>query len=161
MKLGILSAFAVLAWVACTTEPADPAFASPKATIDTLFTAYDVKTVPQSEIRRRFTVGERFKLYDHELFKSCFSDWQGEHDEGLGGYVFGKLVAGKDELGIEVDETVARVRPLSAQEDFPPVVLIKQDAGWKIDLRQSVPADVRQRLYEVSRRARRMEQQSR
>ena len=159
--MGVLLTVAILAWSGCKAEPVDPAFASPKATIDTLFSAYDVKDVPQSEIRRRFTVGERFKLYDHELFKSCFSDWQGEHDEGLGGYVFGQLVAAKDELGIEVDETVARVRPLSAQEGFPPVLLVKQKAGWKIDLRESVPPDIRQRLYEVSRRARRVEQQSR
>ena len=152
---------AVIAWCGCTAKPADPAFASPKATIDTLFSAYHVQDVPQSEIRRRFTVGERFKLYDQALFRSCFSDWQGDHDEGLGGYVFGQLVAAKDELGIEVDETVARVRPLGTEEGFPPVVLVRQDAGWKIDLRQSVPASIRQRLYEVSRRARRVEQQSR
>lgn len=152
---------AMVAWGGCVDKPVDPAFASPKATIDTLFSAYEVQDVPQSEIRRRFTVGERFKLYDHALFRSCFSDWQGDHDEGLGGYVFGQLVAAKDELGIDVDETVARVRPLSAKEGFPPVVLIKQDVGWKIDLRKSVPADIRQRLYEVSRRARRVEQQSR
>jgi hypothetical protein len=41
------------------------------------------------------------------------------------------------------------------------MVLVKQNAAWKIDLRQSVPPKVRQSLYEVYRRARKAERQAR
>ncbi|MEM7137121.1 MAG: hypothetical protein AAF500_11110 [Myxococcota bacterium] len=161
MRAAILWVLVTGGLFGCTKDPVAPEFASPSATITTLFTTYDLADVPQTEIRRRFEAGERFKLLNPTLFQSCFSDWQGEHDEGLGGFVFGQLVVAKDELVIEVDEDVARVRPKHGPEDLPPVLLVRQDAGWKIDLRQSIPAEIRQRLYEVNRRARRVERQAR
>ena len=157
MRAFIIAVTVLLGLSSCKTESVSSAFESPKATIDTLFRAYDVRDIPQTEIRRRLQTRERFKLVDENLFRSCFSDWQGEHDQGLGGFVFGQLVAAKDELTIDVKGDTARVRASSSAPEVSPVVLIKQDAGWKIDLRQSVPADIRQRLYEVYRRARRVE----
>ncbi|MDH3728016.1 MAG: hypothetical protein OER77_10840 [Myxococcales bacterium] len=157
----IIAAITVLALTSCKTKSVSSAFESPNATIDTLFRAYDVQDVPQAEIRRRFQARERFKLVDENLFRSCFSDWQGEHDQGLGGFVFGQLVAAKDELTIDFQGDTAHVRASSSAPDHSPVVLVKQDSGWKIDLRQSVPPDVRQRLYEVYRHARRVERQAR
>ena len=153
----LIAATILLGLTSCKTEAVSSAFESPKATIDTLFRAYDVRDVPQTEIRRRLQARERFELVDENLFRSCFTDWQGEHDQGLGGFVFGQLVAAKDELTIDVKENSARVRASSSAPELPPIVLIKQDAGWKIDLRQSVPPDIRQRLYEVYRHARRGE----
>ncbi len=157
MRAAIITATVLLGLASCKTDSVSPAFESPNATIDTLFRAYDVRDVPQVEIRRRLQARERFKLLDENLFRSCFSDWQGEHDQGLGGFVFGQLVAAKDELLIDVKGKTARVRASSSAPEVSPVVLIKQDAGWKIDLRQSVPPDIRQRLYEVYRRTRRAE----
>ncbi len=142
---------------ACTRSPSDPGFESPNATIETLFRAYDVHEVPQAEVRRRLEARERFELIDPTLFRSCFTDWEGEHDQGLGGFVFGQLVAGKDELAVTLDDGTARVRVRSAPPDLAPVVLVKQGNAWKIDLRQSVPPEIRQQLYEVYRRARRVE----
>ncbi|MDH3842432.1 MAG: hypothetical protein OES69_00725, partial [Myxococcales bacterium] len=147
----------MLALTSCKTEAVSSAFESPSATIDTLFRAYDVRDVPQAEIRRRLQARERFELVDENLFRSCFSDWQGEHDQGLGGFVFGQLVAAKDELMIDVKGDTAYVRASSSAPDYEPVVLIKQDVGWKIDLRKSIPPEIRQRLYEVYRHARRAE----
>ncbi|MCZ6805551.1 MAG: hypothetical protein O7F08_01250 [Deltaproteobacteria bacterium] len=157
MRAFIIALTVLLGLSSCKTKSVSSAFESPKATIDTLFRAYDVRDIPQTEIRRRFQARERFELVDQNLFRSCFSDWQGDHDQGLGGFIFGQLVAAKDELTIDVKGDTARVRASSSAPEVSPVVLIKQDAGWKIDLRQSVPSDIRQRLYEVYRRARRAE----
>lgn len=114
----------------------------------------------QDEARRRLQARERFELLDEQLFQSCFSDWQGEHDHALGGFVFGQLVAGKDELQITVENDNAQVRAASASPELKSIVLVKQNGAWKIDLRQSVPPKVRQSLYEVYRRARRAERQA-
>jgi len=115
----------------------------------------------QEEARRRLRAHERFELLDSKLFRACFSDWQGEHDQALGGFVFGQLIAGKDELEISLEGERAEVRAASASVELAPIVLVKQDRAWKIDLRKSVPPEVRQSLYEVYRRARRAERQAR
>jgi hypothetical protein len=156
----IVVTLAVLLTLSCTRDPAPTGFESPSATIDSLFRAYGVQDISQQEARRRLEARERFELRDQELFRSCFSDWQGEHDHGLGGFVFGQLVAAKDELQISVEEGTARVRVASATSELQPIVLVKQGQAWRIDLRQSVPPQVRQSLYEVYRRARRAERQA-
>jgi hypothetical protein len=157
----ILAAVAVFVIASCKSEPVPTGFESPSATIDSLFRAYDVQDISQDEARRRLQARERFELLDEGLFRSCFSDWQGDHDHALGGFVFGQLVAGKDELEISIEDDTARVRAASASEDLQPIVLVMRNAAWKIDLRQSVPPKIRQSLYEVYRRARRAERQAR
>jgi hypothetical protein len=114
----------------------------------------------QDEARRRLQARERFELLDPALFRSCFSDWQGEHDQALGGFVFGQLVAAKQDMKIELDEDTARVQVAPASPELKPIVLVKRDFAWKIDLRQSVPPQIRQSLYEVYRRARRAERRA-
>ena len=161
MRPPTLTALAVLLIVSCKSEPTPTGFESPSATIDSLFRAYGVQGMPQDEARRRLQAHERFELLDSKLFRSCFSDWQGEHDQALGGFVFGQLVAGKDELEIDLEGHTAKVRAASASVELTPVILIKQDRAWKIDLRKSVPPQVRQSLYEVYRRARRAERKAR
>jgi len=145
----------------CKHEPAPTGFDSPSATIDSLFRAYGVQDMSQDEARRRLQARQRFDLRDPGLFRSCFSDWQGEHDQALGGFVFGQLVAAKDELQITAGQDSAEVRAASASRELQPIVLVKQDEAWKIDLRRSVPRKIRQSLYEVYRRARRAERQAR
>ena len=152
--------FALLTLAACKTKPAPVGFESPSATIATLFSAYGVEDMSQEEARRRLRARERFELLKPDLFRSCFSDWQGEHDQALGGFVFGQLVAAKEELEISVQDGVARVRVAPEGSAMQPIVLVELDRAWKIDLRQSVPAKVRQSLYEVYRRARRAERQA-
>ncbi len=144
----------------CTSDPPPAGFESPSATIRSLFRAYEVQDMTQSEARRRLAARERFELRDPELFRSCFSDWQGEHDQALGGFVFGQLVAAKDELEISIEDEVARVRVAPEESEMQAIVLVKQHRAWKIDLRQSVPPQIRQSLYEVYRRARRAERRA-
>ena len=159
MILTAVAVFVLVSGVACQSKPALTGFESPSATIDSLFRAYGVHDISQDEARRRLQARERFRLLDSQLFRSCFSDWQGEHDHALGGFVFGQLVAAKDELAIAVEDDIARVRTPAAE--LEPIVLVKKDGAWKIDLRQSVPDTIRQGLYEVYRRARRAERQAR
>mgnify|MGYP001546027968 CR=1 FL=1 len=147
--------------LSCTRESAPAGFETPEATIQTLFRSYGVETMTQDEARRRLQARERFELLDGELFRSCFADWQGEHDQALGGFVFGQLVAAKDELKISLKDDVAEVVVAPDAANIQPVVLVRVDRAWKIDLRKSVPAPVRQSLYEVYRRARRAERQAR
>lgn len=155
----LVALFAALI-ASCKGEPTPTGFESPSATIDSLFRAYGVHDTSQEEARRRLQAHERFELLDETLFRSCFSDWQGEHDHALGGFVFGQLVAAKDELEIKIDADVAEVRA-AASKELQAIVLVEQDQAWKIDLRRSVPPQVRQSLYEVYRRARRAERQAR
>ena len=151
---------AVLLVAACKANSISSDFESPNATLQSLFRAYGVEETPEAEIQRRLQARERFDLLDEELFRSCFSDWQGEHDQGLGGYVFGRLAAGKDHLELEVSDSLARVRSAAEPAEVEPVVLVQTEHGWKIDLRQSVPDELRRQLYEVYRRARRAERKA-
>jgi len=160
VRLLLLAVFAVASLTYCTRDKAPTGFESPSATIDSLFRAYGVQDMTQDEARRRLQARERFELLDPALFRSCFSDWQGEHDQALAGFVFGQLVAAKQEMKIELDEDTARVQVAPASPELKPIVLVKQDFAWKIDLRQSVPPQIRQSLYEVYRRARRAERRA-
>ena len=160
MRTLLAAAVAIAFLTSCTTEAAPVGYESPSATIDTLFRAYDVQDMSQEEARRRLQARERFELRDTELFKSCFSDWQGEHDHALGGFVFGQLVAAKEDMKIQVEEDVAKVEVAPESSGMQPIVLLKVNRAWKIDLRESVPPRIRQSLYEVYRRARRAERQA-
>ena len=160
MRRLIPTLLAIAFLASCKTEQAPVEFASPSATIDSLFRAYDVQDMSQEEARRRLQARERFELRDTDLFKSCFSDWQGEHDHALGGFVFGQLVAAKEDMKIAMEDDVARVEVAPESSGMQPIVLVKRDLAWKIDLRQSVPPRIRQSLYEVYRRARRAERQA-
>ncbi|UCH28437.1 MAG: hypothetical protein JSV06_09160 [Myxococcales bacterium] len=161
MRPLVLAALALALLASCKSQPAPVGFESPSATIETLFRAYGVQDMSQEEARRRLQARERFELLDPDLFKSCFSDWQGEHDQALGGFVFGQLVAAKEELEVSIEDGVASVRVAPEASQMQPIVLVERERAWKIDLRQSVPAKVRQSLYEVYRRARRAERQAR
>jgi hypothetical protein len=159
--LQALVTVALIASIAsCKTEKAPEGFESPSAAIDSLFRAYGVQDMTQDEARRRLQARERFDLLDPALFRSCFSDWQGEHDQALGGFVFGQLVAAKEDMKIHVEGEVARVEVASPSSEVKPIVLVKQNLAWKIDLRESVPPRIRQSLYEVYRRARRAERRA-
>jgi len=160
VRFRVLNIFAIALLLSCTSEKAPAGFDSPSATIDSLFRAYGVQDMTQDEARRRLQARERFELLDPALFRSCFSDWQGEHDQALGGFVFGQLVAAKQDMKIYVEKEIARVEVAPASSEIKPIILVKQNLAWKIDLRQSVPPQIRQSLYEVYRRARRAERRA-
>lgn len=161
MRALLVAAVTVSLFASCTSRKAPEGFESASAAINSLFRAYGVQDMSQDEARRRLQARERFELLDPTLFRACFSDWQGEHDQALGGFVFGQLIAAKEDMKIEVDEDVARVKVAPDSSDVQPIIVVKQDLAWRIDLRQSVPPRIRQSLYEVYRRARRAERKAR
>ena len=88
----------------CTSEPPDPRFAEPEATVRTLFT-----------------------VKDHLRYERS------------------------------ADGDTMRVIPMRDGDAGHPIVLRRTDAGWKIALRESVPDELRQRLYRVYEEARQRE----
>lgn len=157
MRVRPILAFVILAVAlgGCDDSAAhDPRFADPAAALGSLFTAYGVQHTPEDEIQRRLAARSQFALHDRELYRECFSDWRSDHDEGLAGYVFGRLAAGKEHLRIEREgdrATITVFRDDAAAG--PPVVLSRDARGWRFVLRESVPAEVRQQLYRVYERA--------
>ena len=146
--------------VGCGAPP-DPRFAEPEATVQTLFTAYDVERLEEAEVQELLRQRVQFQLRDRAAYQACFSDWRSPHDEGLAGFVFGRLAAVKDHLRYEhaSDDQGALIRVVPVRNGDPghPVILRQTDAGWKIALRESVPTELRQRLYRVYEEARRRE----
>ena len=138
--------------LACVPS-ADSRFATPKDTIETLFTAYGVRDVGEAEIIRRMQAQERFKLLDPAMHRACFADWKSDSDQGIAGFVFGRLVAAKDHLKTKIEGDTATVRASESNGPNDPVVLKRGKSGWKIVLQQSAPETIKRQLYEVYRRA--------
>ena len=136
----------------------DARFESPQATVDSLFNAYGISGMSESDVIRRLENRQRFTLVDPALHRACFADWRGQHDEGLAGYVFGRLAAAKDHLGVRVDGDRAWVTPAGKTDEQ--VVLIKVGRAWRISLKQSIPEKVRKQLYQIYRRAKKHETRS-
>jgi len=135
---------------ACHERPVDARFASPEATVETLLGAYDLADVPQAEVRARMAEHARFTLLDRDTFEACFADLGAASlDEGLAGFVVGALAAGKDELDIDVEGEIAHVSPRAGVE----IALRNDDGAWRIVLRDSVPAEIRERIASVAAHA--------
>ncbi|MEM9190375.1 MAG: hypothetical protein AAGF12_14415 [Myxococcota bacterium] len=144
MRLPLPVLGSVLLLLAGCEEP-DPRFASPEATLDTMMDAYGVLGFTQDEIQERMRVGGRFQLRDEASYRACFAEFGGPQDEGLAGFVFGTVAAGKDQMRIDLQDDRAHVFPNPDRIDRS-VVLVRQNGEWKISLEESVPADVRHRL---------------
>lgn len=146
--------------MACGEEhDPDPRFATPEATLHTLLSTYGVEGMSQQEIREVMRQRGRFRLRDEQTYRACFDDYEGPHHEGLAGFVFGTVAAGKDQLEVTNVQGKAHVFPNPDRRDRS-VVLIERDGEWKISLRESVPSEVRkallseyQRVSERNRRA--------
>jgi len=136
----------------CDEDDPDPRFATPEATIGTLMAAYGVDRMSQDEIQLRMRSRERFQLRDEVSYRACFDDYEGIHHEGLAGFVFGTIAAGKDDLEIVHAQGKAHVYPDPERRDRS-VVLVEREGEWKISLRDSVPSDIRRALLEEYRRA--------
>lgn len=144
----------------CASDvPTDPRFAEPEATVRTLFTVYDVADLGEAEVQELLRQRVQFQVRDRAAYEACFADWRDPHDEGLAGFVFGRLAALKDHLRYErsADGNTMRVIPTRDGNEGHPVVLHYTDGGWKIALRESVPSELRQRLYRVYEEARQRE----
>lgn len=148
----LLSALSVLLLAhGCGEDDADPRFATPEATVGTLLESYGVDRMSQDDIQESMRKRARFELRDEQAYRACFGDWNGPQDEGLAGFVFGTVAAGKDQLEVEREGDRARVYPDPERRDRS-VVLVEREGEWKISLRDSVPSSVREALTEEYRR---------
>lgn len=130
----------------CEEEPKDARFATPEATIRTLLSTYGVQDMSQEEIQRHMRGRGRFELRDEVTYRMCFVDYAGSEHEGFAGYVFGTIAAGKDQIRIvHVEGRVHAYPDPDRVERY--VVLDEGDDGlWRINLGESVPADVKRAL---------------
>lgn len=152
-----LAALVVVSAIACTEpEPTDVRLLTPKTTAETLLEVYGVADVPEEEVRRRMQIGRSFHLHDPATRALCFSDLDESTPdaEGLVGYVFGSLASGKSDLEVTITGDVAHVfgRDETGRRSRP-VVMHREDAGWKIVLRESVPTAIQRRLAEGATRS--------
>jgi len=129
----------------CGSEPRDVRFDTPEATLDTLLGSFGIADMTQEEVQRHMRSRGRFELADEATYHACFIDWDGPHSEALAGYVFGTVAAGKDQLRIaRVGDRVHVYPDPERRERY--VVMVDEGVGYRISLRDSVPAEVRRAL---------------
>ena len=160
VKLRVTAFFCMIFVTAACSAPMDSRFSTPKNTIETLFSTYGVEKMSEEEVRRRLEARQRFTMLDSALHRACFADWQSESDQGLAGFVFGRLVAAKDHLTTKIEGQKALVGTTLKSAAEHPVVLKRTKNGWRIVLQQSVPEAIKRQLYEVYRRSKRIETRS-
>ncbi|MFO0695126.1 MAG: hypothetical protein U0230_16315 [Polyangiales bacterium] len=155
-RLPLILALLSVWLLGCSREAAsDPRFRTPEATIHTLFEAYDVADVPEDQIRQRLAAHAQFQLRDAETYRRCFADFRDPSDEGLAGFVFGRLVSFKDHLRYETHEDRAVVTlPVPRGTPGARIVLVRESGAFRIVLADSVPREVAVQLREIHRRAR-------
>lgn len=142
-----------LLFVLCACgKGADPRFESPEKTIHTLFSAYGIEDMSQDQIQARLRERGQFELRDQALFRLCFLDYSGPRDEGLAGFVFGMIAAGKDDLVVRTVDDRATVFPDPDRVDRS-IVMLRREDEWKISLEHSVPAQIREALFGEFERA--------
>lgn len=129
----------------------DARFSTPEHTMGSLLRAYDLEDVPQAEIRERMAAHGRFALGDRDLYEECFADFDGSAiEEGWAGYVVGALAAGRDDVRVTI---VGDRATLSPRDGVRIVMRRAEDGTWAIVLRDSVPAELRERLTSVAEHA--------
>ncbi len=145
----LLACASLLAACSSPRTSTDLRYNTPRATVLTLLDAYGVAEIPQEEVQRRMRIGRRFQLNDPVARDGCFSDFSGEADEGLIGYVFGSLAPIREDFVITqrgADEAMAQGVD-SEGSPIRPVILRRGDDGnWRIVLRESVPGRTQRRL---------------
>lgn len=155
-RLPLLLAFVSLLALGCAREAAsDPRFRTPEATVHTLFEAYAVADVPEDQVRQRLAAHAQFQLRDAETYRRCFADFRDPSDEGLAGFVFGRLASFKDHLRYETHEDRAVITlPVPAGTPGARIVMLREEGAFRIVLADSVPREVAVQLRELHRRAR-------
>ena len=114
------------------------------------FARADGSTREEAEARARLANREHFQLLDPATYRQCFADWLGPQDEGLAGYVFGSLLAAKESLLYQAQGESMLVRTKQPNGELITLAVMIKDGGkWKVALRQSVPSEIRERLYQV------------
>lgn len=149
----LLAIGSLLLLAACegATRTVDARFSTPEHTVTTLLSAYGLEDATEEQIRERMAAHDRFEIRSRATFRACFEDLGTDPaDEGIAGFVFGALAAGRDELRVEVAGDRATISPRANVE----IVLHRGDDGaYRIVLHESVPAEVRARMASLARHA--------
>lgn len=150
MKWALIGALMVgLSISGCGEEaPVDLRFVTPIATVRTMLGCYGVDELPQAEIDRRLELRRNFHLNDPAALRDCFVDWDEPSDEGLAGYVFGSVIVAKDDLIATIRDDEATVTMRDPEHRTRPIILTREDGGWRIVLERSVPRSVQADLVQ-------------
>lgn len=151
LRASLLALVVPVALAACDApQGVDARWSTPEHTITTLLGSYGLEDATQDEIRARMSAYERFELRDRRTFERCFADLEpGPVGEGLAGWTFGAIAAGRDDLRVEIVGERATLAPREGVR----IVMARDDEGaWRIVLRDSVPPDVRRALGAVATR---------
>ena len=138
------------------TETVDARFSTPEHTVRTLMSSYGLADATQDQIRERMAGHARFEMQSRATFRACFEDLgpstgtQGAANEGVAGFVFGALAAGRDDLNIQIAGDRATLSPRTGVE----IVMHRGDDGsFRIVLAESVPSEVRARMASLAHHA--------
>jgi hypothetical protein len=148
MRLSLLAL--VLAVTACdgATTSTDARFSTPEHTIDTMLRAYGLESATQEQLREQISAHGHFEIRDRTSYEACFEDLgDGPVNEGLAGFVFGAIAAGRDDLRIETVRDRATVSP---REGIEIVMHRGADGAYRVVLAESVPAAVREQMAAVA-----------
>lgn len=138
------------------TRTVDARFSTPEHTVRTLMSAYGLADATQEQIRERLAAHDRFEMQSRATFRACFEDLgpesgtAGAASEGVAGFVFGALAAGRDDMRVQIAGDRATVSPRAGVE----IVMHRGDDGaFRIVLAESVPDEVRARMASLAHHA--------
>lgn len=139
---------ATLALAACgPTSSADPRFATPERTVETMLAAHGAAGLSGAAIQARMASEGALPIVDREAYAACFVDRDEPGGEALAEYVFGMIAAAKDDLRYE---TIAERGAVIVRPGVRVAMRRGRDGAYRISLRESVPEDVRRRLGDVT-----------
>jgi hypothetical protein len=126
----------------------DARFSTPEHTVDTMLRSYGLEDATQEQIREQLSAHGRFELRDRASYEACFEDLgQGPVNEGLAGFVFGAIAAGRADLRFQIFGERATVSPREGIE----IVLHRGDDGaYRVVLAESIPDEVREQMAAVA-----------
>lgn len=133
------------------TRTVDARFSTPEHTVRTLMSAYGLEAATQEQIRERMAHHDRFEMQNRATFRACFEDLDtSSADEGVAGFVFGALAAGRDDMRVATHGDRATISPRAGVE----IVMHRgEDGAYRIVLAESVPDEVRARMASLARHA--------
>jgi hypothetical protein len=133
------------------TRTIDARFSTPEHTVRTLLGSYGLADATQEQIRERMAHHDRFQIQSRATFRSCFEDLgTSTAAEGVAGFVFGALAAGRDDLRVEITGDRATISPRAGVE----IVMHRgEDGAFRIVLADSVPTEVRERMASLAHHA--------
>lgn len=154
LRFVLVALCACLVLAACegATRTVDARFSTPEHTALTLLGSYGLEHATQAEIREHMAQHDRFEMRDRRAYEACFADLRDGDaaSEGLAGFVFGAIAAGRDDLRVQIAGDHATLTPRDGVE-----IVMRQgdDGAFRIVLAESVPTEVRTQLAAIAHHA--------